>query len=144
MIILKYFKIKTGQLLFNFTVKCQLVYTYMYICTMLEITVGHFPTNFNIWLTKIHFCQPILLYIFNGMAINNLQNVQSSKNSWPISDPYFYCCMYSNVVAQRGRVCLIYICTMPKGVQYPKASAYISDKSHHVVCYITNIFPTLC
>jgi len=57
-------------------------------CTVLEITVGHWPfsTNFNIWLTKIHFGWPILLYIFN-----NLQNVLSSKkrptNFWPLLLP---------------------------------------------------------
>jgi len=41
---------------------------------VLEITVGHWPflTNFNIWLTTIHFGGPILPYIFNGMTINNL------------------------------------------------------------------------
>jgi len=49
------------------------------VVTVQEITIGHFPTNFNIWLTKIHFGWPILLYIFNGMAINNLQNILSSK-----------------------------------------------------------------
>jgi len=49
------------------------------IRSVLEITVGQFLTNFNIWPTKIHFGQPILLYIFNGMVINNLQNVPSSK-----------------------------------------------------------------
>jgi len=52
-----------------------------------------FLTNFNIWPTKIHFGWPILLSIFNGMAINNLQNVLSSKNGWLISNPYFYHCM---------------------------------------------------
>jgi len=38
---------------------------------------------FNIWLTKIHFGQPVLLYIFNGMTINYLQNVHvlSSKKT---------------------------------------------------------------
>jgi len=47
------------------------------------LAVDNFPTNFKIWP------QPILLYIFNGMAINNLQNVLFSKNGLPISDPYF-------------------------------------------------------
>ena len=48
---------------------------------VLEITAGHWPflTNFNIWLTKIYFGRPNLLYIFNGKAINNPQNVPSSK-----------------------------------------------------------------
>jgi len=46
---------------------------------VLEITVGHFLSNFNIWPIKIHFGWPILLYIFNGMAINNLQNVLFQK-----------------------------------------------------------------
>jgi len=69
-------------------------YLFLYgIFSMLEITVGHFLTNFNIWLTKIHFGRPILLYIINEMAINNLQNVLSSKNGQPISDPYFYHCI---------------------------------------------------
>ena len=44
--------------------------------------------NFNVWPTKIHFGQSNLLYIYNGMEINNLQNVQSSKNGQPISEPY--------------------------------------------------------
>ena len=41
---------------------------------VLEITVaiGHFLTNFDIWPTKIHFGWLNLLYIFNGMAIDNL------------------------------------------------------------------------
>ena len=41
---------------------------------VLEITVGHwpFPNNFSIWLIKIHFGWPKFLYIFNGIAINNL------------------------------------------------------------------------
>jgi len=41
--------------------------------------------------------QPILLYIFNGMATNNLQNVLSSKNGQPISDPYFYHWLHNTV-----------------------------------------------
>jgi len=51
---------------------------YKYITSVLETTVqlqlaiGHFPTNFNIWLTKIHFGWPILLYTINGMTFNNL------------------------------------------------------------------------
>jgi len=48
----------------------------------LFVPVGHFPTNLKIWPTKIHFGWRILLYIFNGMAINNLQNVLSLKK-WP-------------------------------------------------------------
>ena len=39
---------------------------------MLEITqstISHFPTNFNIWSTKIHFGQPNFPYIFNGTAV---------------------------------------------------------------------------
>ena len=47
-----------------------------------EITIGHFPTNFNIWPTKIHFGLPNLLYIFNGMAIDNLQKCPIFKK-WP-------------------------------------------------------------
>ena len=41
---------------------------------VLEITVGHwpFPNNFSIWLIKIHFGWPKFLYIFNGIAINDL------------------------------------------------------------------------
>ena len=64
---------------------------------MLEITVGHrpFSDQFQHLLTKIHFGQPNLLYIFNGMAIDNLQNVLFSKNGRPISDPYFYHCYLS-------------------------------------------------
>ena len=34
--------------------------------------IGHFPTNFSIWTTKIHFGWPNFLYIFNGTAISNL------------------------------------------------------------------------
>ena len=43
-----------------------------YIIPVLEKTVGigHFPTNFSIWLTKIHFGWPNFLYIFK--AISNL------------------------------------------------------------------------
>jgi len=50
---------------------------------VLEITVGHWPFSdqFNIWLTKIHFGRPSLLYIFNGIVINNLKNVLSSKKA---------------------------------------------------------------
>ena len=48
---------------------------------VLEITVGHWPF-FNIWLTKIHFGRPNLLYIFNGMAIDNLQKCPIFKK-WP-------------------------------------------------------------
>ena len=50
----------------------------VYMHTVLEIRAGHWPF-FNIWPNKIHFGQPNLLYIFNGIAINNLQNVPSSK-----------------------------------------------------------------
>ena len=64
---------------------------------VLEITVGHWPF-FNIWPTKIHFGRPNLLYIFNGMAIDNLQNVLFSKNGRPISDPYFYHCDARHVI----------------------------------------------
>ena len=51
----------------------------MYICTyvVLEITVDHWPFSdqFQHLADQIHFGGPILLYIFNGMAINNLLNV---------------------------------------------------------------------
>ena len=36
---------------------CSLLYTSLTIISVLEITVGHFLTNFNIWLTKINFGQ---------------------------------------------------------------------------------------
>ena len=47
---------------------------------VLEIAAGH-------WSFSNQF--QYLLYIFNGMVINNLQDVLSSKNGQPISDPYF-------------------------------------------------------
>ena len=47
---------------------------------VLAITVGHWPFS-DIWLTKIHFGWPNLLYIFNGKVIKNLQNVLFSKKT---------------------------------------------------------------
>jgi len=49
---------------------------------VLEITVGLWPfsNQFQHFAGQNHFGQPILLYIFNGMTINNLQNVLSSKD----------------------------------------------------------------
>ena len=50
-------------------------YIIVYWCVrnrMLEITVGHFPTNFSIRPIIICFGQPYLLYIFNVTAISNL------------------------------------------------------------------------
>ena len=87
------------------------IYTYIHTNTVLEITTGHWQfsnhghvwINFNIWQTKIYFSWPNILNIFNGKAINNLQNVHSSKNSWPISDFYFYHCIYAYIHT--------YICT---------------------------------
>ena len=35
----------------------------------------------------------LYLYIFNGTAINNLQNALFSKNNQPISNPQFYLCL---------------------------------------------------
>jgi len=66
------------------------------LITVLEITVGHWLffdqfqhlANQNpFWLANF----TVHIY-FWGMAINNLQNVISSKNGRPISDPYFYHC----------------------------------------------------
>ena len=37
-----------------------------------KLAIGHSPTNFSIWPTKIHLDWPNFLYIFNGTAINNL------------------------------------------------------------------------
>ena len=51
--------------------------------------IDHFPTNFNIYPTKVHRNRPNLLYIFNGMAINNLQMSCFLKSGQPISNPYF-------------------------------------------------------
>jgi len=50
---------------------------------VLEITVSHWPfsNQFQHLANQIHFGWPILLYIFNGMAINNLQNVLSLKTA---------------------------------------------------------------
>jgi len=51
------------------------------IIAVLKITVGYWPfSNQFQHLTDQIFGQPILLYIFNRMAIDNLQNVLSSKD----------------------------------------------------------------
>jgi len=76
-ILLTFVTIVPIYLIVHCQVRTEVLIQYMY--TVLKITVDHFLTNFNSWPTKIHFGWPILLYIFNGMAINNLQNVLSSK-----------------------------------------------------------------
>ena len=50
---------------------------------VLEIAAGHFPTSFNICPAKIYFDWLKLLFIFNGRAINNLQESPVFKK-WPI------------------------------------------------------------
>ena len=64
------------------------------IIPVLEITVGHWPfqhlANQNpIWSAKftVHF---------NGMIINDLQNVLSSKNGQPISTSYATIAIHHN------------------------------------------------
>ena len=65
---------------------------------VLEITVGHWPFSdqFQHLADQIHFGRPNLLYIFNGMANDNLQKCPIFKNGRPISDPYFYHCMVAS------------------------------------------------
>ena len=43
-------------------------------CPVLEIKVGHWPISdqFQYMVGQYHFGRPILLYILNGMAIDNL------------------------------------------------------------------------
>jgi len=55
------------------------IHVVWYMHTVVQLAIGYFLTNFNIWPTKIYFGWPILLYVFNGMVINNLQNVLSLK-----------------------------------------------------------------
>ena len=43
--------------------------------TVLEIAAGHWPFSDQFHHLTDHFGRPNLLYIFNGTAINNLQNV---------------------------------------------------------------------
>ena len=57
---------------------------------MLEITVSHWPFSDQFQHLAVDFGQPNLLYIFNGMAIDNLQKCPIFKNGRLISDPYFY------------------------------------------------------
>jgi len=65
--------------------------------TVLEITVGHWP------FSDQHLADQNLFWLANftdiftmGWQSNNLQNVLSSKNGRPISDPYFYHCMVTS------------------------------------------------
>jgi len=81
------------QPLLKFCFMKKLYYCYYYKDeTVLEIqlSIGHFLTNFNIWLTEIHFDRPILLYIFNGWQSITYKMSYLQKNAQPISDPYFY------------------------------------------------------
>ena len=74
---------------------------------VLETTVDHWPflINLSIWLTKIHFGQPYLLYIFYGTAINNLQNVLSLKviNQFLMLIQLLYYCQLFQMMATRPR-----------------------------------------
>ena len=48
----------------------------MYVCmyvSVLEITIGHWPFSDQFQHLAVDFGRPNLLYIFNGMAIDNLQ-----------------------------------------------------------------------
>ena len=68
-----------------------------------QLAIGHFSlTNFNIWLTKIHFGWPKLLYIFNGTAINNvpptrLLLARNGTSDWPHTflHPKCFCLAYN-------------------------------------------------
>ena len=58
-------------------------YPFLTVCSARNKSgIGHFPINFNIWPTKIHFGRPNLLCIYNGMAIDNLQKCPIFKK-WP-------------------------------------------------------------
>ena len=82
---------------------------------MLEITVGHWPfsANFSIWPTKFHFGQPNLPCISYGTAINNLQNVPSSKKQLANFDSYFCTAAWQDELAVASSCRYVYVCVHP-------------------------------
>ena len=65
------------------------VYKFEHINSVLEIIDGHWPFSDQFQhLADQNPCWSA--YIFNGTAVNSLQNIVSPKNGQPISDPYFF------------------------------------------------------